>query len=252
MSGAFSAALESYDSFLSRHASQIRGPFEVGDAQPVASGRVGYVSQRDTRCSFVSPEKAGPAVIVERAGVISEQREGKSRVYLMGAPMHDVRGDDIPLSLLVRIVSSEDEGACYERVLDSLRSPYIAEGCMMQASAAALRVRISKKAVRRGLDWRQFAESVLGVVRAAAPGALEAEALIVIGDAQASRELSQTAQLASQAAYELRRQRWADAGVDIECTGFGHCGSCSDKDTCSQVQRIARLRELGKRRLSYA
>ena len=69
------------------------------------------------------------------------------------------------------------------------------------------------------------------------------ECLFVTSSRQDVAKVASLRGEAARISHDLRKESWAQRGIDIDCKSGGHCGRCADKDICDRVRAIEHMRK---------
>ncbi len=116
------------------------------------------------------------------------------------------------------------------------------DGYLVRSFTGQVHSRVSRQLADRGFTFAMLASALSHIVKQACPAAQRVEVAFATEPDRVQRCIPvRDAWIAS--SHDLRKARWLEKGIDIDCPAGGHCGSCADKATCDRVRAIARMRK---------
>jgi CO dehydrogenase/acetyl-CoA synthase beta subunit len=116
------------------------------------------------------------------------------------------------------------------------------EGYMVRSSSRNLWSRVSHDAARRGFCFESLGRALMLLCKSNVAAVEAMEVVFVTSSKDDVARLNELAAPVREIERELLKEHWKARGYDLDCDL--HCGSCSDKSVCDDIQKMlaARLR----------
>lgn len=176
---------------------------------------------------------------------VSLVRDGRVTVYgpdVSQAPA----GSVLPFAQLVLVAGEGLAGPCHQGIEDCLGVKDFVEGLFLRNAPGEAMIRVGTKAYEAGFLLGHLASAQRELIMAQNPKVESVEVVFVTSSAEDVAALAAFREEWKRVSHDLRRDAWKQRGVDIDCPTGGHCGSCKDKDVCTQVRTIQKLRKMEK------
>lgn len=120
------------------------------------------------------------------------------------------------------------------------------DGYLVRSSTGQVHSRVSYQLAEAGFTLPLLASALADMTRKACSAVSNVEVIFVTSSGELLKRLMPLRSAWIATSHDIRKARWMEKGIDIDCPAGGHCGSCSDKDTCDRVRAIARMRKEGR------
>lgn len=162
-------------------------------------------------------------------------------VTVIGPDIQDAPQGRMAYGQVVLIEGKPLEKSMYYEIQKAINLSASIPGYMSKRNGMEVWDRISIKAVKRGLNFPQIAETLMDQIRTKLTEITAVEVFFIAGEADAVKQMQAIGEKAEAIWQQLKKQLWSSRGIDLEaCSPGGHCGACDDKETCDKIRRISR------------
>lgn len=239
-------SLQAFDSLIPlvhEFASRIARSVDVGREVSLAIGpgsSRGVLLRSETFAELGSASTASATIV---AGTSDVSLVHDRRVRLLGRDIAEISaGETVPFGVVLLGAGEEMTAEDYERLVECQYVSDWIEGYMVRSRPGTTWARVSSDAVARGFDFAFLGSALRRVVLERVPKVQAVDVLFVTSSSEDVVTLASLAVQFRDVAHDLHRGVWSKKGVDVDCAFGGHCGACSDKETCDEVRKLSRMR----------
>jgi CO dehydrogenase/acetyl-CoA synthase beta subunit len=237
-----------------RHFTAPSSPRELAVGLPVRVGpgaNRGIILRSDTFVELGSPE-AGSCALGLWTDAPSLLVDG--RITLIGPDIPEAPHASLPFG---QVVMAGGAALGVEASLALGQAQIVAdqiEGYMVRSSSHNLWSRVSHDAARRGFRFETLGWALMLLCKSSVATVETMEVVFVTSSKDDVLQLNELAAPVRERERAMLKEHWKARGYDLDCDL--HCGSCSDKSVCDDIQKMlaARLRaekESARARIPY-
>ncbi len=168
------------------------------------------------------------------------------RVTVAGKDVSDMPEDTaVPFAQVILVAGEKLDSEDYQRIEECQYVKDYIEGYLVRGSRGQIMGRVSRDLRSRGFGFAGLASALSCMVRSRVPHAQAVEVLFVAAAREGVDAVAAHSDAWRAASFGLRKARWLEKGIDIDCPYQGHCGSCPDRSLCGEIRKIANLRKEG-------
>lgn len=211
-------------------------PFRVG---PGVSQ--GIILRSETFAEFGNASTASSGFTLTTNNVSFVQ---DNRVRLIGPDICELQqGSILPFGCVLMAAGQSFTASSAEHLAECQYVTDWVEGWMVRSRPGSVWGRVSREAVKHGFDFAFLGAALIWIVRKKLSHVEAVEVLFVTSSDDDVHALDAIGKRARSLTHDLNRENWMEKGIDIDCPYGGHCGACSEKETCDEVRKVAALRE---------
>ena len=210
---------------------------------PVAVGEhAGRGVVLKSRCAVELGGACGSTAMVLSTGDAGLVHDG--RVTVAGPDVSELPvGSEVPFAQVVLVAGSEVTGPCHQVFEDCQTVKDWIENYFVRCAPGDILTRVGTAAHGAGFGFAHLGRALIELVRHVSPLAEAVEVFFVTSSREDVERLAALERTGREISHDLRHEAWMEKGVDIDCARGGHCGKCSDRDVCTQVRKIERMRK---------
>ena len=170
------------------------------------------------------------------------------QVTLLGCDFPEMqRGSEYPFAQVLLVAGPQMTGDCHQIVEECATVKDWIDGYFLRTTPGELTARISNELFDAGICAAHLGAALSKLIKSEVGHATAVECLFVTSSRQDVAKVASLRGEAARVSHDLRKESWAQRGIDIDCKSGGHCGQCSDKGICDRVRAIEHMRKkLGK------
>jgi CO dehydrogenase/acetyl-CoA synthase beta subunit len=146
------------------------------------------------------------------------------------------------------VISVGGEGlseADFLQLLEAQRLGGRIQGFMVKSTSGKVWCRVGRELTAAGFTFAALGSVLRTLIQQTIPAAEAVETLFVTSAKDDLQPLLEIGEEATGIWHDIRVRQWKERGIDItKCAFGGHCGSCSCKDVCDNVRKLAHTRKL--------
>ena len=166
------------------------------------------------------------------------------QVTLVGCDFPEMqRGSEVPFAQVLLVAGPQMTGDCHQMVEECATVKDWIAGYFLRTMPGELTVRISNELFDAGICAADLGAALSKLIKGEVGHAAAVECLFVTSSRQDVAKVAALRGEAARVSHDLRKESWAQRGIDIDCKSGSHCGQCSDKEICDRVREIGHMRK---------
>jgi len=213
------------------------------DSLPVAVGEhAGRGVVLKSRCAAELGGACGSTAMVLSTASAGLVHDG--RVTVAGPDICELpAGSEVPFAQVILVAGGELTGPCHQVLEECQAVKDWVEGYFVRCAPGDILTRVSTASHAAGFGFAHLGAALVELVKQTSPLVEAVEVVFVTSSREDVERLGAIERASREISHDLRHEAWMEKGVDIDCARGGHCGKCSDRDVCTQVRKIERMRK---------
>jgi CO dehydrogenase/acetyl-CoA synthase beta subunit len=155
---------------------------------------------------------------------------------------NDIEETDKPIPF-GQIIMISGEDLTQEDYLNLIRvqsrNGYI-EGHMVKSTGNNIWLRISNSLGSKGFDLKFYGSMLIDLIKSQSPNVKNVQVIFITSAKDDLKLFHAVAEDAKETYQSIKEKKWSKKGVNIyDCAFHGNCASCSEKNVCSEINKIA-------------
>lgn len=123
------------------------------------------------------------------------------------------------------------------------------EGHMVKSSENNIWVRVSKNLGNRGFSFDCYGSAIIAMVKTMTPSVKNVAVIFITSAKEHLQPFQNLAVETKKITQKIKEDKWLTKGINIyDCAFHGNCSSCSDKETCNEIQKMTKQRKTPNKR----
>lgn len=149
----------------------------------------------------------------------------------------------MPFGQIITVAGENLSDKDYIEVIKYQRISNYIEGYMVKSIGNNIWTRISKDLGTKDFNFFYLGAALISLIKDNMPKIIKAEVVFITSSREDVLNLEPIVNAVNSKYQNIKEKKWADRGVNIyDCAFHGNCSSCSDKNVCDEINKIAKVR----------